>query len=92
MLGARMEDPLNTMAKLKEKGNPLAYVGDVVGTGSSRKSGINSVQWHIGSNISGIPNKKTGGVVLGSTIAPILVVGSSNSIEFQRQEYMSASM
>ena len=71
MLGSRMEDPLNTMAKLKEKGNPLAYVGDVVGTGSSRKSGINSVQWHMGEDIPGIPNKRTGGVVIGSIIAPI---------------------
>ena len=71
MLQARMENPLETMAKLKEKGNPLAYVGDVVGTGSSRKSGINSVQWHIGKDIAGIPNKRTGGVVIGSIIAPI---------------------
>jgi aconitate hydratase 2/2-methylisocitrate dehydratase len=71
MLGSRMEDPLNTMAKLKEQGHPLAYVGDVVGTGSSRKSGINSVQWHMGRDIPGIPNKRTGGVVIGSIIAPI---------------------
>jgi aconitate hydratase 2/2-methylisocitrate dehydratase len=71
MLGSRMEKPLETMAALKEKGNPLAYVGDVVGTGSSRKSGINSVQWHMGEDIPGIPNKRTGGVVIGSIIAPI---------------------
>ena len=71
MLGARMENPLETMASLKEKGHPLAYVGDVVGTGSSRKSGINSVQWHMGEDIPGIPNKRTGGVVIGSIIAPI---------------------
>ena len=71
MLGTKMDDPLNTMAKLKEQGNPLAYVGDVVGTGSSRKSGINSVQWHMGQDIPGIPNKRTGGVVIGSIIAPI---------------------
>ncbi|SFV89777.1 Aconitate hydratase 2 [hydrothermal vent metagenome] len=70
-LVARMEKPLETMAKLKEKGHPLAYVGDVVGTGSSRKSGINSVQWHMGHDIPGIPNKRTGGVVIGSIIAPI---------------------
>ena len=70
-LGSRMDNPLDTMKKLKEKGNPLAYVGDVVGTGSSRKSGINSVQWHMGEDIPGIPNKRTGGVVIGSTIAPI---------------------
>jgi aconitate hydratase 2/2-methylisocitrate dehydratase len=71
MLGARMPNPLQTMDELKEKGNPLAYVGDVVGTGSSRKSGINSVQWHMGTDIEGIPNKRTGGVVIGSIIAPI---------------------
>jgi len=71
MLAAKMDDPLGTIKKLKEKGNPLAYVGDVVGTGSSRKSGINSVQWHIGHDIEGIPNKRTGGVVIGSIIAPI---------------------
>ncbi len=71
MLESRMEDPLNTMNELKKKGYPLAYVGDVVGTGSSRKSGINSVQWHMGRDIKGVPNKRTGGVVIGSIIAPI---------------------
>jgi len=71
MLGSKMENPLDTMKELKEKGYPLAYVGDVVGTGSSRKSGINSVQWHMGRDIPGIPNKRTGGVVIGSIIAPI---------------------
>jgi len=71
MLGTKMPQPLETMASLKEKGYPLAYVGDVVGTGSSRKSGINSVQWHMGEDIAGIPNKRTGGVVIGSIIAPI---------------------
>ena len=71
MLQSRMEDPLNKMIELKEKGYPLAYVGDVVGTGSSRKSGINSVQWHMGRDIVGVPNKRTGGVVIGSIIAPI---------------------
>jgi len=71
MLQSRMEDPLNKMIELKEKGHPLAYVGDVVGTGSSRKSGINSVQWHMGRDINGVPNKRTGGVVIGSIIAPI---------------------
>lgn len=70
-LVSRMENPIETMAKLKEKGHPLAYVGDVVGTGSSRKSGINSVQWHMGTDIDGIPGKRTGGVVIGSIIAPI---------------------
>ena len=71
MLGMRIHDPIATIAELKTKGHPLAYVGDVVGTGSSRKSGINSVQWHIGNDIPAVPNKRTAGVVLGSTIAPI---------------------
>ncbi len=67
----RMDNPLDTMAALKEKGHPLAYVGDVVGTGSSRKSGINSVQWHMGRDIPNIPGKRTGGIVIGDIIAPI---------------------
>ncbi|MBF0587012.1 bifunctional aconitate hydratase 2/2-methylisocitrate dehydratase [Prosthecochloris sp. N3] len=71
MLGSKMDDPIGTIAKLKENGHPLAFVGDVVGTGSSRKSGINSVQWHIGENIPAVPNKRTGGVVIGGIIAPI---------------------
>jgi len=71
-LVSKMDKPLETMAALKEKnGLPLAYVGDVVGTGSSRKSGINSVQWHMGEDIPFIPGKRTGGVVIGSIIAPI---------------------
>jgi aconitate hydratase 2/2-methylisocitrate dehydratase len=70
-LQSRMEKPLETLAELKKKGYPLAYVGDVVGTGSSRKSGINSVQWHIGKDIPYIPGKRTGGVVIRSIIAPI---------------------
>jgi len=70
-LVSRMENPLDTMKELKAKGHPLAYVGDVVGTGSSRKSGINSVQWHMGVDIDGIPNKRTGGIVIGDIIAPI---------------------
>jgi len=67
----RMDNPLDTMKELKEKGHPLAYVGDVVGTGSSRKSGINSLQWHMGRDIPGIPGKRTGGIVIGNIIAPI---------------------
>ncbi len=70
-LVSRMDNPLDTMKELKAKGHPLAYVGDVVGTGSSRKSGINSVQWHMGNDIPGIPNKRTGGIVIGDIIAPI---------------------
>ncbi|MDR2220135.1 MAG: bifunctional aconitate hydratase 2/2-methylisocitrate dehydratase [Methylobacillus sp.] len=71
MLTARMPDGLATIAELKQKGLPLAYVGDIVGTGSSRKSAINSVQWHMGEDIPCIPNKRTGGIVLGGKIAPI---------------------
>ena len=71
MLVNKMPDGLATIETLKKKGLPLAYVGDVVGTGSSRKSAINSVQWHMGEDIPHIPNKRTGGVVLGGKIAPI---------------------
>ena len=71
MLEAKMPDGLKTIDKLKEKGHPVAYVGDVVGTGSSRKSAINSVLWHLGMDIPFIPNKKAGGYILGSKIAPI---------------------
>lgn len=71
MLLSKMPGGLSTIAKLKEKGLPLAYVGDVVGTGSSRKSAINSVQWLMGDDIPNIPNKRTGGIVLGGKIAPI---------------------
>ncbi|MFH1494959.1 MAG: bifunctional aconitate hydratase 2/2-methylisocitrate dehydratase [Pseudomonadota bacterium] len=71
MLVAKMPDGLKTIDTLKEKGLPLAYVGDVVGTGSSRKSAINSVQWFMGTDIPHIPGKRTGGIVLGSKIAPI---------------------
>jgi aconitate hydratase 2/2-methylisocitrate dehydratase len=67
----RMENPLETMKELKTKGHPLVYVGDVVGTGSSRKSGVNSLQWHMGEDIPYIPGKRTGGVVIGDIIAPI---------------------
>ncbi len=71
MLGSKMDDPIGTIESLKENGHPIAFVGDVVGTGSSRKSGINSVQWHIGENIPAVPNKRTGGAVIGGIIAPI---------------------
>ncbi|KAF3983047.1 MAG: bifunctional aconitate hydratase 2/2-methylisocitrate dehydratase [Methylococcales symbiont of Hymedesmia sp. n. MRB-2018] len=56
---------------LKTKGFPVAYVGDVVGTGSSRKSATNSVLWHTGNDIPFVPNKRTGGVCIGGKIAPI---------------------
>ncbi|MHB1233643.1 MAG: bifunctional aconitate hydratase 2/2-methylisocitrate dehydratase [Burkholderiales bacterium] len=71
MLANKMPDGLAAIAQLKQKGLPLAYVGDIVGTGSSRKSAINSVQWHMGQDIPHLPNKRTGGIVLGGKIAPI---------------------
>ncbi|MCK5354885.1 MAG: bifunctional aconitate hydratase 2/2-methylisocitrate dehydratase, partial [Methyloprofundus sp.] len=57
--------------ELKEKGFPVAYVGDVVGTGSSRKSATNSVLWFLGNDIPHVPNKRGGGVCIGGKIAPI---------------------
>ena len=66
-----LDKPLETIEELKEKGNPLVFVGDVVGTGSSRKSATNSVLWHMGDEISCIPNKKEGGFCFGGKIAPI---------------------
>ncbi len=57
--------------RLKELGRPVAFVGDVLGTGSSRKSACNSLIWHIGEDIPHIPNKRSGGVILGGVIAPI---------------------
>jgi len=71
MLETRMPGGLELIAQLKTKGHPVAYVGDVVGTGSSRKSAINSVLWHTGTDIPHVPNKRGGGVVLGGKIAPI---------------------
>jgi aconitate hydratase 2/2-methylisocitrate dehydratase len=64
-------DAIAQIKTLKEKGFPLAYVGDVVGTGSSRKSAANSVLWHIGKDIDYVPNKRSGGVCIGGNIAPI---------------------
>ena len=63
--------PIKLIETLKEKGHPLAYVGDVVGTGSSRKSAVNSVLWHMGDDIPFIPNKRAGGYCIGAKIAPI---------------------
>ncbi len=71
MLINKMSDGLNKIESLKQKGLPLVYVGDVVGTGSSRKSAINSLQWFMGTDIPNIPNKRTGSVILGNKIAPI---------------------
>ena len=66
-----INEPLKTIEDLKKKGNPVVFVGDVVGTGSSRKSATNSVLWHMGDEISAIPNKKEGGFCFGGKIAPI---------------------
>ncbi|SPW29745.1 Aconitate hydratase 2 [Edwardsiella tarda] len=63
--------PISQIHALAEQGYPLAYVGDVVGTGSSRKSATNSVLWLMGEDIPFVPNKRAGGVVLGGKIAPI---------------------
>ncbi|WP_323017229.1 bifunctional aconitate hydratase 2/2-methylisocitrate dehydratase [Castellaniella sp.] len=63
--------PIKLLNELKAKGHLVAYVGDVVGTGSSRKSATNSVIWHTGEDIPFVPNKRFGGVCLGSKIAPI---------------------
>ena len=63
--------PIQLLEELKAKGHPVAYVGDVVGTGSSRKSATNSVIWHTGLDIPFVPNKRYGGVCLGGKIAPI---------------------
>ena len=66
-----VDKPLEVLEELKEKGHPVAYVGDVVGTGSSRKSATNSVLWFMGDDIPFIPNKRDGGFCFGSKIAPI---------------------
>ncbi|MBQ4488973.1 MAG: bifunctional aconitate hydratase 2/2-methylisocitrate dehydratase [Ruminobacter sp.] len=63
--------PVSTINALREKGYPLVYVGDVVGTGSSRKSATNSVLWFMGNDIPFVPNKRAGGFVFGGKIAPI---------------------
>ncbi|MFC1234578.1 bifunctional aconitate hydratase 2/2-methylisocitrate dehydratase [Vibrio sp. F74] len=63
--------PIKQIDALKEKGHQLVYVGDVVGTGSSRKSATNSVLWFMGDDIPNVPNKKAGGYCLGGKIAPI---------------------
>ncbi|WP_341659045.1 bifunctional aconitate hydratase 2/2-methylisocitrate dehydratase [Vibrio sp.] len=63
--------PIAQIEDLKKKGHQLVYVGDVVGTGSSRKSATNSVLWFMGDDIPNVPNKRAGGYVLGGKIAPI---------------------
>ena len=66
-----IKNPLKIIDELKKKGHPVAFVGDIVGTGSSRKSATNSVLWHMGNDIPFIPNKREGGICIGGKIAPI---------------------
>ena len=68
---SRFPGGLAALAALRAQGGAVAFVGDVVGTGSSRKSACNSVLWHIGEDIPFVPNKRRGGVVMGGSIAPI---------------------
>jgi aconitate hydratase 2/2-methylisocitrate dehydratase len=68
---ARFPGGIETIASYRAAGEAVAFVGDVVGTGSSRKSACNSVLWHIGEDIPNVPNKRRGGVILGGAIAPI---------------------
>ncbi|MEE4280189.1 MAG: aconitate hydratase B, partial [Halieaceae bacterium] len=63
--------PMAQIKEIKAKGYPVAFVGDVVGTGSSRKSATNSVLWFFGEDIPGVPNKKSGGICIGGKVAPI---------------------
>ena len=71
MLESRYPGALPEIKQLKEKGHPIAFVADVVGTGSSRKSAANSLIWWIGEDIPGVANKRKGGIILGGQIAPI---------------------
>jgi len=63
--------PMKQVAEIKAMGLPVAFVGDVVGTGSSRKSATNSVLWFFGDDIAGVPNKRGGGICIGGKVAPI---------------------
>jgi aconitate hydratase 2/2-methylisocitrate dehydratase len=71
MLESCDPEAIAKIAELRAAGHTVAFVGDVVGTGSSRKSAINSLLWHIGHDIPFIPNKRAGGVIIGGAIAPI---------------------
>ena len=68
---SRFPDGIETIAKWREEGHEVAFAGDVVGTGSSRKSAANSLMWHIGRDIPFVPNKRNKCIVLGGAIAPI---------------------
>ena len=63
--------PMTQIEELKGRGLPVAFIGDVVGTGSSRKSATNSVLWFFGEDMPGVPNKRSGGICFGSKVAPI---------------------
>ena len=67
----RFPGGIDTIAKFRGHDDRVVFVGDVVGTGSSRKSATNSLLWHIGEDIAFVPNKRRGGVVIGGLIAPI---------------------
>jgi aconitate hydratase 2/2-methylisocitrate dehydratase len=67
----RFPEGIETIRKFREEGHRVAFVGDVVGTGSSRKSACNSLMWHIGEDIPYVPNKRRAGLVIGGLIAPI---------------------
>jgi aconitate hydratase 2/2-methylisocitrate dehydratase len=75
----RFKGGLDTIAQFRAEGFQVAFVGDVVGTGSSRKSACNSVQWHIGEDIPFVPNKRRGGVIIGGVIAPIFFATAQDS-------------
>ncbi len=75
----RFPGGLKTIAEFRAQGFQVAFVGDVVGTGSSRKSACNSVQWHIGDDIPFVPNKRRGGVIVGGVIAPIFFATAQDS-------------
>jgi len=82
MLEFKDKDALKTLEELKTNHIEIAYIGDVVGTGSSRKSAINSLIWHVGEEIPFVPNKKTGGIVIGGKIAPIFFNTAQDSGAF----------
>ena len=66
-----VKGPINQINDIQAMGHPVAFIGDVVGTGSSRKSGTNSVLWYFGDDIPGVPNKRGGGICIGGKVAPI---------------------
>ena len=78
----RFPDGNDTIAKFRAEGFQVAFVGDVVGTGSSRKSACNSVLWHIGQDIPAVPNKRRDGIIIGGVIAPIFFNTAQDSGAF----------